>query len=241
MRKLRVFQILGCRVTAKPTLLLLLKGCQSRQLLLRRSHLWLVRRPHQRQGHELYMLEVNQFAKGTIVKWSRFVSRLRSRALWHVHGVLLWLLQRPALRYVPFPYPSVGTVSQWKMQAEQMVSLRCLPQRHVDRALRNGSFTIKNLADAAWLQPARGRNAGSKSQQGTCVKDEARSHGRGSEAGGPGNRRGQTGRGCKMVLAVVFLHFEQTFFVWPPCSGCPSRRRRRSSRSSRRADQWWAL
>ncbi|CAJ1376426.1 unnamed protein product [Effrenium voratum] len=103
-------------------------------------------------GHELYMLEVNQFAKGTIVKWSRFVSRLRSRALWHVHGMLLWLLQRPALRYVPFPYPSVGTVSQWKMQAEQMVSLRCLPQRHVDRALRHGSFTMKNLADATWLR-----------------------------------------------------------------------------------------
>ncbi|CAJ1404860.1 unnamed protein product [Effrenium voratum] len=46
-------------------------------------------------------------------------------------------------------------------------------------------------------EPALGRNAGSKSQQGTCVKDEARSHGRGAEAGGPGNRRGQTGRGCK--------------------------------------------
>ena len=40
-------------------------------------------------------------------RWGRFVSRLQARAQWHIRGVLLWLLQRPGLRYVPMPYPSV--------------------------------------------------------------------------------------------------------------------------------------
>ena len=49
------------------------------------------------------------------------VLRLGHRAVWHVRGMLLWLLQRPYLRYAPFPYPSVSTVSQRQLQAEQMV------------------------------------------------------------------------------------------------------------------------
>ena len=132
----------------------------------------------------------------------------RSRALWHVHGMLLWLLQRPALRYVPFPYPSVGTVSQWK-DASRADGFASMPPITADGSstqweLHNEELGRRDLASRpnghqAQLhgEPARGRNAGSNSQQGTCDKDEAKSHGRGVEAGGPGNRRGQTGRGCK--------------------------------------------
>ena len=86
----------------------------------------------------------------------RFVLRLIERSLWHVRGVLLWLLRRPQLRFVPLPYPNVLTVEQWKLQAESMTRSRALPKRHVEKALGNGAFNNGNLRDAAWLRKRLG-------------------------------------------------------------------------------------
>ena len=87
-------------------------------------------------------------------RWSRFLQRLRARAQWHIGGVLLWLLQRPSLRYVPLPFPSVSTVAAWKLQAENMVQRGTLARRHHERALP--SLTASRLVEASWLRDRLG-------------------------------------------------------------------------------------
>ncbi|CAE7641422.1 RE2 [Symbiodinium sp. CCMP2456] len=87
-------------------------------------------------------------------RWGRMLQRLRARAQWHIGGVLLWLLQRPSLRYVPLPFPSVSTVAAWKLQAENMVQRRALAPRHYDRALP--LLTASRLVEASWLRDRLG-------------------------------------------------------------------------------------
>lgn len=78
--------------------------------------------------------------------------RVSHRAVWHIRGMLLWLLQRPYLRFAPFPYPSVNTVNQWCLQSEQMVASKALPRRHAERALRKKTFTQGNLSELTWFR-----------------------------------------------------------------------------------------
>ena len=55
--------------------------------------------------------------------WNRFrrmCLRLLERNVWHFAGLLLWLLQRPLLRYVPLPYSNTRSLEEWKEQAEAM-------------------------------------------------------------------------------------------------------------------------
>eukprot|EP00435_Cladocopium_sp_Y103_P020437 s757_g5.t1 len=67
-------------------------------------------------------------------------------------GLLLWLLQRPTLRWVPMPYPSVSSIEQWKAQADNMVINGSLAKRHMTRALQVGAFNAQNLKDATHLR-----------------------------------------------------------------------------------------
>ena len=46
-------------------------------------------------------------------RWSRFSVRLRQRAAWHNHGIMLWFAKRSQFRGVPVPNPSVGSVAEW--------------------------------------------------------------------------------------------------------------------------------
>ena len=85
-------------------------------------------------------------------KWLRMCLRMQWRAVWHVRGMLLWLLQRPYLRYAPFPYPSVNTVQQWSLQSDQMVESKALSQRHATRAKKYKVYTMGNLSELAWLR-----------------------------------------------------------------------------------------
>ena len=55
-------------------------------------------------------------------------------------GLLLWLLQRPALRWVPVPYPSVSSVELWKAHTDNMVINGSLAKRHLTRAKQVGAF-----------------------------------------------------------------------------------------------------
>lgn len=66
-------------------------------------------------------------------RWRRFVLRLVDRVIWHWHGLLLWLVQRPSLRYLPYPYPAVATVKDWLLQAEAMTHGSALSSRHLLR------------------------------------------------------------------------------------------------------------
>lgn len=78
--------------------------------------------------------------------------RLVDRARWHIHGLLLWLLQRPSLRYAPFPYPTVQTVSQWELQAEQMGASGALSRNHASRARQAHAYNATNLEKLTWLR-----------------------------------------------------------------------------------------
>ena len=87
-----------------------------------------------------------------VLRWRRFMARLVSRLDWHIRGVLLWLLQRPTLRWVPLPYPSVGSIPQWREQAKAMVQNHTMARRHLRRALQAGAFTMRNLQDGVFLR-----------------------------------------------------------------------------------------
>ena len=87
---------------------------------------------------------------GNLWPWddgARLFLRRIARAKWHIKGVLLWLLQRPYLRFLPLPYPSVSLVTSWTLQAESMVSRGILPRRFFEKC----SFTAANLSEATWL------------------------------------------------------------------------------------------
>ncbi len=88
-----------------------------------------------------------------LVRWSRFALRTLKKFEWHAKGILLWLVQRSCLRYVPFPYPSVSTCEAWKEQANKMAfEIGCLSHRHLERAAILNSFNAANLADCIWLR-----------------------------------------------------------------------------------------
>ena len=66
------------------------------------------------------------------------------------------MLRRPSLRYVPYPYPSVGNTDQWMLQAEMMAENHGLSKRHLAGAKQLQAFTAQNLADARWLRDRLG-------------------------------------------------------------------------------------
>lgn len=96
-----------------------------------------------------------------LMRWARMWLRLTSRAAWHVHGMLLWLLQRPQLRFLPVPYPSVITIDQWLLQSEQMGSNphlqhRSWPRRWTQKARESGSFTMANMIELNGFRSRQG-------------------------------------------------------------------------------------
>lgn len=82
-------------------------------------------------------------------RWNRLMLRLLERNNWHFQGLLLWLHARSGLRYLPFPYPSVSSPAQWKLQAEAMVSQGALPMYHFKKAVALNRFTAGNLKELA--------------------------------------------------------------------------------------------
>ncbi|CAJ1448249.1 unnamed protein product, partial [Effrenium voratum] len=89
------------------------------------------------------VLRLGQMKAG---RWARFTLRLVKRSLWHWQGVLLWLLQRPALRFLPTPYPSTTMVSEWQQQAEDMVLRGSWPRRWVTLAAPKFNGVMLNAA-----------------------------------------------------------------------------------------------
>ena len=65
----------------------------------------------------------------------------------HFGGLLLWLLQRPRLRFVPLPYGNVRTPQQWKEQAETMAFLRVggAEQQFEDRMMKEAGYLRDRL------------------------------------------------------------------------------------------------
>ena len=85
-------------------------------------------------------------------QWRRMYLRIVARAVWHARGILLWLLQRHSLRFVPLPYTFWATVESWKEPAGTLAHLKRIPAAWV----KKGTFTAVNLAEAAWLRDRLG-------------------------------------------------------------------------------------
>ena len=56
-----------------------------------------------------------------VTRWRRMVARKFEWAVWHAFGQLLWIVQRPYLRFLPYPYQSTNSPIVWAEQADSMV------------------------------------------------------------------------------------------------------------------------
>ena len=73
--------------------------------------------------------------------------RLIGRYAWHAQSLQVWLLQRCYLWFLPFPYPSIASVEDWKFQAKTMADQLVMVPYHWQRARDNGAFTSQNLLE----------------------------------------------------------------------------------------------
>lgn len=90
--------------------------------------------------------------KRAVPRWRRFVLRLHERALWAAKGVFLWLLQRPYLRSLPFPYPSTSTTEAWLEQTKNMVKKKLINLRQLEMSWSMDRFTMSNLGECIHLR-----------------------------------------------------------------------------------------
>lgn len=82
-----------------------------------------------------------------IPRWRRFIMRLVGRFMWRAESLQLWLLQRSHLRFLPWPYPSISSVEDWKYQSKTMADQLVLVPRHHELALHREAFTSQNLLE----------------------------------------------------------------------------------------------
>jgi len=104
----------------------------------------------EQQAHEHHDLTKFEYTK-VVLRRRRLILRFREKAAWRGHGLLLWLLPRPHLRYAPFPYPSISHTKHWQDQAEAMYLQRpkALMHHHWRRARIQDVpvYTTKNLLE----------------------------------------------------------------------------------------------
>ena len=95
-------------------------------------------------------MEVHDSADLSVARWNRFVNRMLVRRQWHDRGILLWLLQRPHLRFLPCPYPNVANCQGWKLQAESMMASKAWPGLHLKKGLKK--MNASSLSECLWLR-----------------------------------------------------------------------------------------
>ena len=88
------------------------------------------------------------------LRWSRLFCRLVDRRQWHDHGIWLWLLQRPGIRFLPCPYPNVKNCGDWKLQIESMKVQKVWPALHLTRAIQKVHPSL--LAECLFLRDRLG-------------------------------------------------------------------------------------
>ena len=82
-----------------------------------------------------------------LCRWRRLIMRLIGRYAWHAQSLQVWLLQQCYLWFLPFPYPSIASVEDWKFQAKTMADQLVMVPYHWQRARNNGAFTSQNLLE----------------------------------------------------------------------------------------------
>ena len=83
-------------------------------------------------------------------RWRRMLLKAQHRAMWHIQGLLLWLVQRPGLRFLPWPYPSVKSCEEWQAQLEVMRADSIWPRRHL--RLAASRMTLSRLGECLHLR-----------------------------------------------------------------------------------------
>ena len=83
-------------------------------------------------------------------RWRRIILRVVARWNWAKDGLKLALIKRPDLLFLPFPWPSVFTFLQWKVQAETMTMVR--NGAHPRRWLGRGNWTAATLTAMTWFR-----------------------------------------------------------------------------------------
>ena len=88
--------------------------------------------------------------EAVISRWNRLLVRLMHRRMWAYKAVLLWLVQRPYLRFVPFPVPAVNGVQDWREQIHNSVMRGVWPKRWLQRGLE--AMNVLAMKDAITLR-----------------------------------------------------------------------------------------
>jgi hypothetical protein len=83
-------------------------------------------------------------------RWRRMLLRVQQRAAWHFQGIVLWLVQRPELRFLPFPYVSVKCCADWVQQLDVMKKDSIWPRRHLQLAA--SKMSLSRLGDCLHLR-----------------------------------------------------------------------------------------
>jgi hypothetical protein len=68
---------------------------------------------------------------------------------WHWQGLMLWLIQRPHIRFLPFPLSMVSKVEDWKQQLMDAVKRRTWPKSWLQKAA--SKMTMVHLRDCQTL------------------------------------------------------------------------------------------
>ena len=89
-------------------------------------------------------------------RWRRMLLKLNERMLWAARGVLLWAVQKPFLRFLPFPYPSTSSTDKWLEQARKQASAGVISKRHYELAVSKKLFTMTNLGECIHLRSRLG-------------------------------------------------------------------------------------
>ena len=100
------------------------------------------------------MPSIDDFSTLVQGRWQRLMNRMVQRRAWHDNGILLWVLQRPSLRFLPCPYPNVSNCKDWALQVESMQNQKIWPAAHLRRALRK--MDASALSECLWLRDRLG-------------------------------------------------------------------------------------
>ena len=86
----------------------------------------------------------------SLERWRRMMVRLETRRRWHWQGLMLWLIQRPHIRHLPFPLPMVSKVEEWKQQLMDAVKRKTWPRSWLQKAANK--MTAVHLRDGQTLR-----------------------------------------------------------------------------------------
>lgn len=95
-------------------------------------------------------------AQVQVGRWRRYVLRLQERAHWAATGLLLWLLKKSSLRWLPLPYPSTSSVEAWEKQARLQVEQKTYGKKRFLKAVKAKAFTMTNMGDCVHLRSRLG-------------------------------------------------------------------------------------